>query len=176
MSRSISNKGQAATEFMVIFTFMLMVFLSYLAVMQQRAIDISIDADRQLLQQMGEVIKNKLDTAAFVENGFRYKFTLPRTILGKDYNIILCPYYEQYTSDNIFTKGTCLNEQGIRQSVMYPELVLSYADINEKIVVKISRYVAGKDDMIQNAIDSGSDICLSKENNVVYMNSDVYLC
>jgi len=166
------NKGQAATELMVLIAFMMMTFLAYFGAIESKAIDISKNADNQLLQQVGEVIKSNLDIAATVENGFRHRITIPSNILTKEYETTLCPLYKTYISYEVNEQGTCLGGR----KVTYPEVILKYKDIPGEISIKISNQVVGEENAFQNAIDSDQEICLSKENNVVYVNSPIYTC
>ncbi len=160
--------AQISAEFTILLGMMFMVFLVYFGVIQSKALEISDASDRVLLEQIGMKIKAELDAAAFVDNGFQHKFNLPATILGKDYNLTLCAYYEEYFNDANNIRGKC----NTASEILFPEIVMKYADSDSEEVVKISRNIVGAPTGLIK--DAGN--CLRKENNILYINSGRFPC
>ncbi len=162
------KKAQISMEFTILLGIMFMVFLVYFAVIESKALDISEASDRVLLEQVGMKIKAEFDAAAFVDNGFQHRFNLPATILGKDYNLTLCAYYEEYFDDTNNIRGKC----NTTEEIIFPEIVMKYADSNSEEVVKISRNIVGAPAGLIRDVGN----CLRKENNILYINSGRFPC
>ncbi len=164
------KKAQVSIEFVILISFMFLVFLVYTSAIQSRAIDFAKNADRVLIEQLGQKTLTELDAASFVENGFRYTFSLPETLLGKNYNMLLCAYYLDYTNerDNVRNNAAACGGQVIDIA----ELVLQYSDSVSQLPLKISRNIVAQPDSLK----LGEMNCLRKENNVVYVNHPSFLC
>jgi hypothetical protein len=163
------NRAQAAIEFMALISIMLLVFLAYFGVMQDKAIEMSQSSDQALLQQIGDVIKSHIDNAVYVEDGFRHKFMLPTDILGKGYNVTICPGWNTYIGPQNPSNvpGKCYGGK----TAVLSEITITYEGMTNEYVVKIPKNTVSADDQVfQKAIKQNKPICLTKLNSVIYIN------
>ncbi|MBC8501125.1 MAG: hypothetical protein ISS25_04040 [Nanoarchaeota archaeon] len=76
-------------EFVILMTFMMLIFTVTFVVIQQKTIDIkNTQTDRQV-NALGNVIKNEVDMANSVHEGYKKNFWLPDYINGVEYSIQL---------------------------------------------------------------------------------------
>ncbi len=77
--------------------------------------EITVEKQLELLNEVGEFVKNEINLAATVEDGYYREFTLPIRIAEREYIINL----EEYGSTNI-RRGLYLEYTSINKSVYLP--------------------------------------------------------
>jgi len=82
-------KAQSAIESAVVISFMLLIFTMFLLIVTNRYVEIQEQKDRELIKDVGEVVKNEIDLALMAENGYFRSFDLPRDLRDKEYLINL---------------------------------------------------------------------------------------
>lgn len=91
------RRAQSATEFVVLASFMLVVFFLFFAVIQGRIVDLAQYADKKYLQEANEVLVSELTTAQTVYPDYTRTFTLP-SASEKIYSVALLDGQEVVTS------------------------------------------------------------------------------
>jgi hypothetical protein len=83
------KKGQGATEFAVIFGFVLFAFVMFLVIIQSNQGEKNKDRARLLLQNTALDVQDEINLAAESSDGYIREFKVPEEILGKEYEINL---------------------------------------------------------------------------------------
>ncbi|MBI4441380.1 hypothetical protein HY639_04375 [Candidatus Woesearchaeota archaeon] len=83
------TKGQAALEFLLLVSFMFLVFVSFFGVIQGRLADALDARARQAIQDELNVVQTEIKTAAAMEDGFQRVIELPATVNGRSYTVTL---------------------------------------------------------------------------------------
>ncbi|MBI3031885.1 hypothetical protein HYY69_00245 [Candidatus Woesearchaeota archaeon] len=84
-----SVKAQGALEFILLFSFIFLIFMAMFVVFNKRLVAISRESELIQLQQIQDQIIAELETAKTVHDGYIRVFTLPELYLGHKYNITL---------------------------------------------------------------------------------------
>ena len=88
MSTSASHRsGQAAVEFMIIFSAIIAILLAVLWASQSTIFSISEESRNAALEEALSSVKNALDRAYLAGDGYEENITLPYRIAGYDYEI-----------------------------------------------------------------------------------------
>jgi len=82
-------KGQSAMEFLVLISILIIVFIAFYAIVFQRIQDTNNKKDVLLGEDMASKVQREILLAAKVSDGYSREFTLPDTIEGMDYNILI---------------------------------------------------------------------------------------
>lgn len=113
-------------EFMLLVSFMLMIFVIFFGIIQYRMAEATHDKEIDLLRQVGDSIKNEFALADIVEDGYEREFEIPTTIIGREYIIKLTKYGEnRYGLDLAYEQG------GSDVFVLLPMVDFSFAVSND---------------------------------------------
>ena len=138
------KKSQISLEFMLLIGFLLLVFVTFLAIIQYRMVEAIKEKELELLQEVANFARNEINLAATVEDGYYRLFTLPNSVSGKQYTIELTQYNE------------------------FLGLDLSFKNDNRKIFVNVPSVellVDVKTDPIK--INPGTNIIMKQEGKVI---------
>lgn len=83
------KKGQSGLEFIVLLGFLLIVFLSFTVVIQEKIREQEMANQRSLSVQLADMIEQELLLAARVAPGYSRAFLLPRVLGKQPYNVTL---------------------------------------------------------------------------------------
>lgn len=83
------KKSQSAVEMSIVVTFLFAIFIVFVIVLTNHLVDATNNADKQLLEDVTELVEQEIELASVVENGYGRKFKLPATLSGIAYNISL---------------------------------------------------------------------------------------
>jgi len=81
------RKAQISMEFIMTFSFGFLIFIGFLAVVTNRASDISEKENIFEMQKLADAIKNEIILAAQVHETYVRKFFIPLTLNGQNYSI-----------------------------------------------------------------------------------------
>ena len=81
------NKAQFAIEFIVLISFMFVIFLGFTAVITSKILDAKESERQQTAEDIATLAKNEIDLARSVSDGYNRTFNLPAAIEGNSYNI-----------------------------------------------------------------------------------------
>jgi len=141
-------KAQVSMEFIILFSFLFLIFVLFLGIIQQQMSGTADEKDRELLEDYADAIEQEIQTGASVEDGFQRNFTLPPGIRGKEVNATI----------RAFDDGS-----GRRKVA----LVVNYTDdLLETQIVKFLPAIVNVD----SDIVIGEN-CLAKEDGFLYLNS-----
>lgn len=87
-----NHKAQSAVEFASLVTLMFLIFTVFFFAVSTKLTNIQEDNDRLLLEDLGSYVQNELRLANIAEDGYYRTFEVPRTLLGKDYEINITKY------------------------------------------------------------------------------------
>ncbi len=76
-------------EFVILMTFMMLIFAGTFVAIQYKTIDIENDQIERQVNALGNVIKNEVQLAYTVHDGYKKTFWIPDYIDGYDYTIAL---------------------------------------------------------------------------------------
>ncbi len=100
MKRGFGKGGQGATEFAIIFGFVLFFFVVFFAAIQENQNRKNIEKDRIYLQNVAINVQKEISIASGSSDGYIREFTIPQTILGSDYFINNSQGYLQVELNN----------------------------------------------------------------------------
>ncbi|RME51983.1 pilus assembly protein, partial [Candidatus Woesearchaeota archaeon] len=80
------GRGQASIEFVLLISFMIIVFAIFSIVLQKRLVQAENAHARNVMEQAASRILNEIQLAQTVHEGYARTFTLPSTIEGTPYN------------------------------------------------------------------------------------------
>ena len=83
------KKAQTAVEMSIVVTFLFAIFIVFVLVLADHLVEAANNADRQLLEDVTELVEQEVELASVVENGYKREFKLPATLSGIAYNISL---------------------------------------------------------------------------------------
>ena len=81
------NKAQFAIEFIVLISFMFIIFLGFTAVITSKILDAKDSGRQQTAEDIAALAKNEIDLARSVSDGYNRTFNLPAAIEGNSFNI-----------------------------------------------------------------------------------------
>src|SRR3989344_1609365 len=81
------NKAQFAIEFIVLISFMFIIFLGFTAVITSKILESRENNRQQTAEDIAALAKNEIDLARSVSDGYNRTFNLPAAIEGNSYNI-----------------------------------------------------------------------------------------
>ncbi len=82
-----NKQSQVSMEFILLMTFMLLFFVIFLAMVQHKMQEITYEKESELLQEVGNYIKNEISLAYTAYDGYYREFELPPYIAEKSYSI-----------------------------------------------------------------------------------------
>jgi hypothetical protein len=83
------SRAQAAVEAVSIITFMFFVFIMLVLVVSGRLVALSNERSREVVEDLGTVVKAEFSIAAQSKSGYHREFLLPDTLDGIEYNVTL---------------------------------------------------------------------------------------
>jgi len=127
----LNKKSQFAMEFILLITFMLIVFLGFFAVVSYTITDLEENKKQQAAENIAALVDNEIKLARSVNDGYEKTFTVPKKIEGNNYTIsiienkelvvIYLEYeYVLFLPENIMGNvSTGLNEIKKNNSIVY---------------------------------------------------------
>ena len=85
MSRQ--NNAQFAIEFIVLIAFMFLIFVGVIAVVTTKIIEAKENERQGIAEDIATLVKNEIDLARSVSDGYSRTFNLPNKIEGNSYTI-----------------------------------------------------------------------------------------
>jgi len=84
---STSTKAQFAIEFIVLIAFMFLIFVGFIAVITTKILESKENERQGIVEDIAALVKNEIDLAKSVTDGYLRTFNLPSRIGGNTYNI-----------------------------------------------------------------------------------------
>jgi hypothetical protein len=81
------KKGQVATEFIIFFGFMFLIFVVFIVAVASDYRTLSTDKERLLLSDQAHTIRKEILVAAGVEDGYYREFDIPENLEGTEYTV-----------------------------------------------------------------------------------------
>lgn len=81
------TNSQFAIEFIMLIAFMFIVFLGFIAIISSKVLDAKENERQKIAEDIATLVKNEIDLARSVSEGYSRTFTLPYTIEGNSYTI-----------------------------------------------------------------------------------------
>ncbi|MGE0793099.1 MAG: hypothetical protein AB7V77_02895 [Candidatus Woesearchaeota archaeon] len=103
------KKGQSAMEFVILLTFMILVFSGFFLVIQTKILDVSESNEKTYLKELNNIVLNEVDLASTSKPDYHHPFNIPTNIKGKTYlieildNQEIVTLYENYEQINFLT-------------------------------------------------------------------------
>ena len=79
------NKGQGSVEFVVLFSTMLLIFLIFFIVIQNRLLEAQEAENDRVVEELANNIFNEIRLAKSASSGFKRQFSLPTSLGGNAY-------------------------------------------------------------------------------------------
>lgn len=83
----MQRKAQSATEFTLLTSFMLFVFIIFFVIIQNKIVDIQEQRNVQYVRSIANALENEVNLAEGAAVGYTRVFTLPYDIGGEEYTI-----------------------------------------------------------------------------------------
>ncbi len=83
------RKGQSGVEFIVLLGFLILVFMGFAYIIQERIVEQQQANQRDLYIQLADKIERELLLASRVRPGYGREFEIPVALNGQDYNVTL---------------------------------------------------------------------------------------
>ena len=83
----VSKKAQGIIEFIVIFGAIFFFFVIFLSIIQYNIREKNIEKEQVIAMNLALSVRDEISLANGASEGYYREFTLPQTILGKDYTI-----------------------------------------------------------------------------------------
>jgi len=80
-----NRHAQISMEFTLLMTFMLFFFIFFFGVVQYRMAEMANEKELEMLVSVGDFVRNEINLAHVVEDGYERKFEIPATVAGKNY-------------------------------------------------------------------------------------------
>jgi len=81
------KKGQSSIEFLILVGALLFIFILFLGLFQQNISQKTIEQRNQEITELALTVKNEISLATEASDGYQRQFEIPKTLLGKDYDI-----------------------------------------------------------------------------------------
>lgn len=81
------NNAQFAIEFIVLIAFMFLVFLGFIAVITTKILESKENERQGIAEDIAALVKNEIELAKSVTDGYNRTFNLPSKISGNMYNV-----------------------------------------------------------------------------------------
>jgi len=80
-------RSQTTLEFTLLFIFLSLVFLILFIVLGQRMVSLNLEKESDLVRGVLDTVYDEVALAQTVENGYKRKFNIPKTVMGNTYNL-----------------------------------------------------------------------------------------
>ena len=84
---SSRTKAQFAIEFIVLIAFMFLIFVGFIAVITTKIIEAKENERQGIVEDIATLVKNEIDLAKSVTDGYLRTFNLPSRIEGNTYSV-----------------------------------------------------------------------------------------
>jgi len=84
---STSTKAQFAIEFIVLLAFMFLIFVGFIAVITTKILEAKENERQGIVEDIATLVKNEIDLAKSVSDGYSRTFNLPTRIEGNVYSV-----------------------------------------------------------------------------------------
>ena len=101
----MSKKSQNSMEFVVLTSFMMLVFVVFFVIIQQRMTSATEEKNDAIAEQLLSIAVNEIKLAESVSDNYYREFTLPNNLNGLQYTISIIPGAGQST-EILITYGT----------------------------------------------------------------------
>ncbi len=81
------RKAQSSTEFTVLTSFMLLIFIVFFILIQQKMVQLQEDRNLETIRQIGDIINNEINLAESTQDGYSRVFSLPITLGNDPYGV-----------------------------------------------------------------------------------------
>ena len=93
INKQFSRRAQLSVEFVIFIAMGLLIMVSFLYLVNEKESQLRDKRQLLLLKDLAYKIQSKLDTASIVEDGYSRNFTLPISLEGLDYDVIITNGY-----------------------------------------------------------------------------------
>jgi len=163
------RKAQISMEFIMTFSFGFLIFIGFLAVVTNRASDISEKENVFEMQKLADAIKNEIILAAQVHETYVRKFFIPLTLNGQGYEIGLLP---EDDLDKEFLNIT-MNNTGLSDTYLLPlKIKGGFVDIQADSLDYCVAKGKSSDDIVISKNQIGLSEGMSMTNGEVSLNSE----
>lgn len=83
------RKAQVSMEFVILMTFMILIFTVVFVVIQQKAVNMQDSLTGKQAQEVANIMKNEIEMAHTAVEGYRKEFWIPDYINGEEYEITI---------------------------------------------------------------------------------------
>ena len=83
----MGRKAQFAIEFIILISFMFLVFLIFMSIISSKILEAKENERQQISEDIAGLVKNEVQLAKSVSNGYSRNFNIPNKIRGMDYGI-----------------------------------------------------------------------------------------
>jgi len=87
LKKLLSKKSQSSVEFIILITFMMVVFTLVAVFVQKRIVDVHDEKTRDSVDQLKNIVFNELEIAESMPVNYSREFYLPPYLVGSDYTI-----------------------------------------------------------------------------------------
>lgn len=96
MFKKVKNmkKGQSAMEFVILFSFMLLIFSGFFVAIQEKILDVSEQKDMLYLEEINNIIVTEVNLATRTKTDYHRSFEIPRHIKGNIFEIELIDNFD----------------------------------------------------------------------------------
>ncbi len=88
------KKGQSAIEFVILFSFMILIFAGFFVAIQAKIIDATERKDESYLAEINDLLISEFSLAERTKTDYHRYFSLPTSIQGNTYDVMLVDRYE----------------------------------------------------------------------------------
>ncbi len=81
------TNAQFAIEFVILIAFMFFIFLGFITVIASKVLDAKENERQKIAEDIATLVRNEIDLAKSVADGYNRIFSIPNKVEGSDYNI-----------------------------------------------------------------------------------------
>ena len=81
------RKAQFAIEFIILISFMFLVFLVFMSIISSKILEAKENERQQIAEDIAGLVKNEVQLAKSISNGYSRNFDVPNKIKGMDYDL-----------------------------------------------------------------------------------------
>ncbi len=130
------KKGQAANETAIVIGIMLLFTIAFFAVISDKFVAAADSRSKALADDVADVIKSELDLAASAQDGYSRMFTLPDSLDGSEYSLLL--YNKSNTASNFTQFVVNMSVSGVDYSTvrLVPDNILGVLSVGDNFLRK----------------------------------------
>lgn len=128
------KKGQAANETAIVIGIMLLFMITFVAVISDKFVVAADNRIRGLADDLADVIDSELSLAATTQDGYSRVFSLPASLDGNDYTLML--YNKSNTASNFTQLVVSISVSGAEYSTVRitPENIVGALSVGDNLV------------------------------------------